>query len=282
MSKILTTFSGKYGDILWSLPTVKAIAAMHGTKVDFACMPQYDNNRFLELIGMQPYVDKAFPMEDWKLMHSNYGDQPWNPPQHTKCVCAPGGGYPCKNGDYETCYHLGYRSHPGIVFGKATNTALIDFIAEQQGIRLKDPLPFLDVPSATGAMIAYAFNDQYDDLKKRFLLKLTEVFDGQIFGLVNTNEFSWVEAASIIKGAAAFVGCRSANWVIANGVRQQIICYEPHPARNQFGHLGEVFGCPYNDRVHNFRHDVAPEAAAETTAEILHECVKTKAQEQTV
>lgn len=246
MSKALASFSGKYGDILWSLATAKVLAENFvGDKIDFAMMPTYKS--LIPLIQAQTYIDKCYVVNDWICVNSNHGDQPWNPPSYIEKK-------------YERFWHLGYRAHPGI---NAPDMPLIDFIAEQHGIRLKDPLPFIgkvgdtldkkyeDILKHMMSLprVAYAFNEQYRQQKDKFLDAL-RIRLGNDFLLLDVSRFSWLVAAAYIKESMAFIGCRSANWVIAHGLKHpRIICFEPHPARHASGHLGRVFGNPYNPEV---------------------------------
>lgn len=271
MARALATFSGKYGDILWSLATAKILAeSFVGEKIDFAMMPEYRS--LIPLIQAQPYVDKCFVINDWLCVNSNHGDQPFNPPSYVEKK-------------YDRFWHLTYRAHPGI---NAPDLPLIDFIADQQGIRLKDPLPFIvkygdtldkkfqDVLKHMYPLprVAYAFNNQYTAQKERFLAALKERL-GNEFLLLDVTAFKWYEAAGYIKESVAFVGCRSANYVMAHGLKQRIICFEPHPARHAHGHLGKVFGCPYGTEV------TLPFAAPETVqADIAASTLKTWSNEQ--
>ena len=259
MSKFLCTFSGKYGDILWSLATAKYIAEkVVSQSVDFAVMPYYQN--LLPLLAEQPYLDNVFIVPDWLRTHSNHGDQPWEPPHLKRMTPMVGDGW----SEYERAWHLTYRAHPGI---SAPAMPLIDFIAYQQGIAFNgwNPVPFIEVSElaeelttpvhfSTGQMpqviaekrlVTYSFNEQYADAKKMFFEELWSKAQGSGLEFFNVSEVSWKEAAWIIKKALTHVGCRSACWVIANGVGQSILTYEPHPARHASGNLGKVFGCPY-------------------------------------
>ena len=240
--RTLCTFSGKFGDILWSLATVDAIGKMLGEYVDFACMPQYES--LIPLIQAQPYVEKAFTIPEWVCTGSPHGDQPWQPPQTVNLR------------SYDRQYHLTYKGHPGITPGMP-RMPLIDFIAWQQGIKfVKSPVPFLTydcvLPTWTSpevfgvGFVAYAFNSDYADQKKRFLESVEQAGTGLNF--VDVGKQSWLMASLLLKRAVAFVGCRSANWVLACGVGQKnIFTYEPNPARNKWGMFGDVFGCPYVD-----------------------------------
>lgn len=249
-SRYLATFSGKYGDILWSLPTVRALWQMTSEKLDFATMPQYRG--LSELIAAQPYVSRAFVIEDWQLMHSNHGDQPWHPPARIEQ-------------EYERCWHLGYRGHPGM--NGNPDLCLMDYIANQQGIKFvatNPPVPFLTVPgkpqefpwevlhgdwksTTETSYVALGFNDQYPDLKSAFRNRVLELLP--TIKMVDVTKLSWLNATLAIKRAECFIGCRSAMAVLAHGVGQKVITYEPHPARHQSGMFGHVFGCPWGTEI---------------------------------
>ena len=280
MSKTLVTFSGKYGDILWSLATVKRLAELRGEAVDFACMPQYES--LTELINAQAYIQNAYVLTDWQMLHSNFGDQPWNPPGHNNCLVDP--HHKCTAGKgYDYCYHLGYRQHPGRVMG-GQEMQLIDFTAWQQGIRFaENPIPFLTAPTPETwklhqhPYVAVAFNEQYKELKDRFMDVLFPAVGG--FDMINVSKLPWADAAYVIRHAVAFVGCRSANWVIACGLGQRSFTYEPHPARHRAGHLGYVFGCNYACEVTSTING-PPEQEAGIAANVLRQWIKQTEEEQ--
>jgi hypothetical protein len=302
MSKILCTFSGKYGDILWSLPTAKQLAALVGKgQVDFAVMPYYEN--LLPLLACQSYIDKAFVIRHWLRTHSNHGDQPWQPPCKTNSdgaieVLASFGSRPPIEMDlnlkviesawlmqYDRAFHLTYKGHPGIT---APAMPLIDFIAWQHGLRLPDRAPFIDVPDCSEQfsvihlssgrftdvvkekrLITYSFNEQYDQMKKEFFQHLWAQLKDE-FEFFNTGSAKWVEAAWAIKNSLTYVGCRSANWVLAIGLGQSTIVYEPHPARHASGHLGKIFGYPgINEMALPF--GLSPEQCALAAASVIRE-----------
>lgn len=253
MSKFLATFSGRFGDILWSLATVKRLAQITSERFDFACMPQYKS--LLPLIQAQPYIDKAFVYENWKLMHSNFGDQPWNPPDHLACIqsspLTKQGSFDCKCG-YKWCWHLGFRSHPGLEMTHK-KMALIDFIAWQQGVKFNEsPIPFLQPPKTGFAhevalpYVAIGFNEQYKSVKEHFLTDLRESLDKINIKTVEVTSYDWCKATELIYHALAFVGCRSSNYVIAHGLGQRnIFVFDPHPSHHPDTSLGRVFGNPY-------------------------------------
>jgi len=279
MSKYLCTFSGKFGDILWSLPTAKFISEkIVNSKVDFCVMPYYKN--LLPLLAAQPYIEHAFVKEDWLRTHSNHGDQPWQPPDTIKFK-------PYEPQEYERMWHLTYKGHPGIT---APNMPLIEFVAYQQGICFNDwnPIPFIapseDVEElatpihfSSGQLpdvilekrlVSYAFNDQYPEPKQKFFEKLWHVTREDGLEFFNVGELGWREAAWIISKSIAYVGCRSADWVLAMGLGQETFTFEPHPSRHKDCHLGRVFGSPYG-REFALPFALPPEVAAEACASML-------------
>lgn len=260
MTKALCTFPGKFGDILWSLPTVRVVAdIMAQEKVDFGIMPAYRS--LLPLLNTQPYIDKAFVIEDWICEGSPFGDQPWLP-QHV-----PTG--------YDRVFHLGMRGHPGI---HCAPLPLIDFIADQQGMRVVNPIPFITVPvgCSLGSSkvleepsnhIALAFSAGASDLKERFMECVRRDLPSDL--LVHVGELDWVRAAQVIRDAVCFVGSRSSNNVIAHGVGQKnIFIYEPESSRHASGPFGSVFGCPY-DEEHTAPVNATPEQAAAQAVELI-------------
>lgn len=270
MSRYLCTFSGKFGDILWSLPTAKYIAEkIVGQSVDFAVMPYYAN--LLPLLVEQDYISKAFVIPHWLRVHSNHGDQPWQPPDQLEL---PDGrqlieirqpdkdGFPDDAYAYDKVWHLTYRGHPGI---SAPEMPLVKFTAWQQGITLDDAtvVPFIKAPEKLGhnpdeiafssglfskvaaqnRLVSYCFNEQYAEQKKQFF-EACWAERGEL-EFINVGEMGWREAAWVISQSKAFVGCRSANWVLAIGLGKKTFTFEPHPSRHRDCHLGKVFGSPW-------------------------------------
>ena len=299
MSKYLCTFSGKYGDILWSLATAKRLAErIVNSKVDFAVMPYYEP--ILPMLASQSYIDHAFVIKDWVRTHSNHGDQPWQPPQ----VVTADGKTEVKAqvrhetedlvGDtintYDRVWHLTYKGHPGIT---AASMPLIDFIAYQQGVGWgNEPcVPFLTATDHSdefakieltlgncldvmrqGRLISYAFNEQYADQKKVFFESLYQQTEGLV-EFFNIASLTWPAALYAISMSKFFVGCRSANWVLAMGLKKQTITYEPHPARHQSGNLGLIFSCPYGLEI-ALPFMLPPDQCAKMVADVIKEQMK--------
>jgi hypothetical protein len=261
-----------FGDILWSLPTAREIARMTGAPVDFYMMPYYES--LVPLLEGQEYIERAGVIPDWLRTNSNCGDQPWQPPKEMESR-------------YKKFFHLTYKGHPGI---NAPDMPLIEFIAYQQGLKLKEPvIPFLQASSdvqelatpihfSTGQfmevvrenrLVAYAFNEQYEAEKKQFFEGLWQKMQGTGIEFFNVNTVGWKEAAWVISQSLIYVGCRSACWVLAMGLGKESITFEPHPARHAKGFLGKVFGCPYGGQETPLPFAMAPAVASDVAASLI-------------
>ena len=191
-------------------------------------MPTYVS--LLPLLENQSYISKAFVNETWLCTGSPHGDQPWLPQNSGELEWG-----------YDKTYHLGYRFHPGIHY---TGKALVDFIAGQHDFVLEEPVcPFVEgISEPPQRIIAYSFNQDYAEEKKRFWEIVKEATKLET---VNVSNLPWHAAAEVINSAAAYIGCRSSNYVLAHGVAQRnIFVYEPHPHRHKDA-FNNVFGNPH-------------------------------------
>lgn len=249
MSKYLATFPGKFGDILWSLPTVREIADQVGEKIDFAVMPSYES--LVPLLKEQAYIDDAFVLPKWECLGSPWGDQPWQPTHEAVKDLKV----------YDKWWHLGYRCHP-------REHALIDFTAFQQEIKLRPlPLPFISVDSlkwekacyrkAPGEkgdkykvnFVSYGFNGEYSVEKHMFIEELKSRLNYLEF--VDIGQVSWLEATGFLqsKDCICHVGCRTSLHVLAHGIGKKVILFEPNPSKNTTGPFGKIFSCPYGNEI---------------------------------
>jgi hypothetical protein len=248
--KILCTFPGKFGDILWSLPTVRAISRNVNEPVDFMVMQPYLS--LTPLLEAQSYINKVIVNDAWLCTGSPHGDQPWEPQNNNMLLT-----------EYDSVVNLGYRYHPGICYiGKQ----VIDFLAHQQNITLEEQVcPFIEVKSEYGGGIAYAFNPEYPDEKKRFWDIINNACG---LPVVDVTQLPWHAAAEVINSAMCFIGDRSSNYVLAHGVAQKAIyVYEPNPSRN-YRAFHNVFG---ND--HWLESNCYPDNSPEQSAQVVVEWI---------
>ena len=234
---ILATMPGRFGDILWALPTVRLLAKRHDTQVDFTTSPRYDS--LLELIQRQPYILETWTAARWNIQET----APITPRTPPECDCD----------DYEAIYHLGYREWP--------KAPLAATIRESVGYREDSPLrmesPWITVIDACreteGTVIAVGFSEEHIELKMGILLGLaaasTEItwqlllppkplahrawewveVAGYPIEYIETN---WEQAADVIGNADLFFGCLSSLWVLANAVGTPTVIMEPMVARH--------------------------------------------------
>lgn len=214
MGRILCTFSGKIGDILWSLPTVRQISRNHGTRVDFACMHEYQ--RLIPLISEQEYIASAYTMPDWICQGSPFGDQPWKAPVRYDSM-------------YSNVYHLTYRRHPSIY------EKLPLHIADSVGIVLTEAVqPWLKVhrnPALLKPAVSYGFNEMYSEMKNAFIQDV-RIGAEHLVAFHDVSKLTFYEAAQIIAGSDIFIGCRSSLHVLAHALGTRVMIYEPEAARN--------------------------------------------------
>lgn len=220
MSRTLATFSGKFGDIIWSLPTARVLASRDlDSTVDFAIMPAYES--LLPLIKRQSYIGEAFALRRWECQHSNFGDQPW---QHPTV------------GGYQQEIPLGYKRYPDF--------ALARFTAWQQKIELPENYaPFIEIDPVgdmDSNLITFGFNRSVLPMKSQFISTLKGRFTTKTF--VNVSDCSWLDAAAAIAKSLCYIGDRSALSAVAHGLSKPVVSYEPDPWRSAFGENKEVFG----------------------------------------
>lgn len=188
-------------------------------------MPEY--SAVHDLIMAQPYINSAFPIHGWIPEHEDCAVQPWKPQVEVdeSGVC------------YGLICHLTYRKRP-----------LAPLILNPyEHIPVDWPtfpiLPFLESRGdfkGPEKFFAYAFNHMYPEMKAGVLRAATEEAAKNECVPVDVSKMPFVEAASCISKSSFFLGCRSANYVIAQGLAKKILTIEPEPGRRE-----NIFSCPW-------------------------------------
>jgi hypothetical protein len=229
---------GRFGDILWSLPTVRLLAARHSTKVDFMTSPKYAS--ILSLIQKQPYILETWSGLGWDVQETA-PMTPREPPVHD-----------CD--DYEAIYHLGYREWPSRILAEEIRGS-VTFTKRDSALDLEGP--WITVPGASreteDTLIAVGFTEEHIELKMGILLGLIPKFNEITWELllppegmshrawewaeaacypVEYCETNWEQAAAAIASADLFFGCLGAQWVLANAVGTPTVIMEPSPERH--------------------------------------------------
>lgn len=220
---LLVTMPGRFGDILWSLPTVRALSVRASEPVDLAIAGEFAS--ILPLLNLQPYIRRAFALDQWSL----------TPPEEWR---APIGDL--KGTDWDEQRDLGYRGWP--------STPLPYFIGEQMGVsreELQLDVPWITVNDpAPPTEIAVGFTEAWFELKLGVVLSALERQPHPYLILtpvgsrwmtearyVSRISSSWVEMAGIIRNSDLFFGDCSALHVLAVALGKPVLLCEPMEAR---------------------------------------------------
>jgi hypothetical protein len=236
---ILCTFPGKFGDLLWALPTVRAISETFGEPVDLQiCQSPKDFSTILPLVRVQPYIGTAEVNGFWQPREE--GPSPFTPrrPEETPP-------------NYTHTFHLGYHGWP-----MQPLPLEIYAIAQQQYAGVLAPLD-LDRPWITllhdnipdMPKIVIGFSDEWFELKLGVTLLLDEAYDcyplfpaGSRWDMETASIWAdaiwdrhpsnWLSAAAFIKRSRLFLGCCSALHVLSCAMDGKTLIMEPNAARH--------------------------------------------------
>lgn len=242
--RILTTFPGKIGDALWSLPTVRAISRHFGVPVHFAITPEFDRAGagLLRLIGEQEYIASTFALPGWEV-------------EYKECMQPR---EPEVGGEWDRVFHLGYYGWPSCALAKYIHEAAAEtyqelaMLPEQPDMSPWIMLSSPDSPPAGFPEIFVGWNQEWLELKMGLLLALVEstaqkdplysVVCGegmrhteweaiQAFDAVELSQCDLYEAAKILAHCHFYLGDLSAQWVLACAMGKPCVVMEPSEAR---------------------------------------------------
>lgn len=244
--KLLCTMPGKYGDILWSLLTCRALAEITGDPIDLTVSGKYGDDSFCRLLQDQPYIATVSADPAWIIEERGLAPMNWEPPQ-----VPPG---------YDTVIHLGYRGWPA---------RGLPFFIQEQVLRgypalelggINPTVHWIEIPGTQrqdwwtnrkAARIAVGFSDDWFELKYGVyhLLDMHSV-GWQVLSVANSprwNEeggagsFNWREASEVIQQADLLVACNSALHVLGVALGTPVVILEPSEARHNpiFWPLGQ-------------------------------------------
>lgn len=180
----LCTFPGRYGDLIWALPTVRAIARRMGEAVDLAVAAPFA--RICPLLAPQPYIGHCTALPHWTVQdtapisprippHAEDGRiRRYNPAIPTEFVEV-----------YDHVLHLGYRGWPlPNVVAHTLDTANLE--GEGSPLRRFPFLAFPDLslaepwihvpPTGQRCDLSIAFTDEHFELKFGLALLVLEQF----------------------------------------------------------------------------------------------------------
>jgi len=222
----LCTFPGKFGDLLWSLPTARALADEMGP-VDFLVSEAY--GAIAPLVEAQPYIRRVIVDPRWQVQQT----APMTPQRPPSSRLLEG---------YDAIYHLGYEGWP-------TRPLPYD-IAYRAGVEidLEDPwitpAPHDHPPGWIPSQTVTGWTDEWFELK----VGITELLDPSHRRLLplgtasprwsteypwtrSIGPLDWIETAFICSRASLFLGDCSALHVLACGLGIPCVIMEPAEAR---------------------------------------------------
>ena len=240
--RTLVTFPGRYGDLLWALPAVRALSRRLGEPVDLLIAEKYGS--LAPLIEQQSYIRHCLPDRLWQVAETA-PMTPRTPP-----------GLPDNDGEgvYDLILHLGYRGWPARPLPFETLDCLrmqwpcgkgswADTWGDEE-LALDEPwitvAPWTQVPHP----LVVGWSDEHFELKYGLthLLALNLTAPGSAFVLCAPGSrwqteggftpTDWIENARRIAAAEVFLGCCSALHVLAVALGKPVVIMEPAEARH--------------------------------------------------
>lgn len=259
--RILCTFPGKFGDILWALPTMRAIAEAYAQPVEFLTSAKYQ--AITGLVNQQLYIGCVGFDPAWSVIES----APMSPR-------VPPGAEEYRRGDppyYDAVYHLGYDGWPAPTLAEDIYRRAKQQYEATRGrafatLDLTTPwitTPGVEVCPFSQPTVWVAWSEEYFELKIGILACLAARFpqlaflwirpthggrydeidkQQQLEGMVQPQHrlggnvamarAGWRLAAQLAQGCRCYLGCLSSQWVLANALGIPTAIAEPNPQRH--------------------------------------------------
>jgi len=227
-TRIAATFPGKFGDLLWALPTVRAISEHFDQPVNLILSDYLAP--IVDLLNQQPYIQQAVSYPVWQVEMT----APLTP------------RVPPTEFNFDRIFHLGLDGWP-----LANLPKCIEAILHQQWKDADGPAPTIDFrPWITAprlppvldahAKFAVGFTDEWFELK--FGIHELLILCGNRVVLcaegsrwqreAGWEPSTWIEAAQTIHNARAFLGCCSALHVLSVAIGKPTVVMEPNVHRH--------------------------------------------------
>lgn len=249
--RILCTMPGKYGDILWGLPTVRAISETFDVQVDLIVSTDYSDHR--DLLRRQSYIRDVRPWSSWESPAP--GAASWSPFDNTLHYLPR--DLPRDLPECDRVFHLGYRRAPdrplpAFIYDEVTRLAPdiafrpldLDRPWIQAAATTSRPVHRRDAPMA----VAVGWSSNAAAWKRDVTMALQERFTSTRFipvmtaGAVDDTwkalwcfdmapAADWVAAAERVAESRFFVGCCSALHVLACAMGMPALVVEPDENR---------------------------------------------------
>jgi hypothetical protein len=234
--KVLCSFPGRYGDLIWALPSIRALSRRLGHPVDLQIAGEFGS--IAPLLQQQPYLGVIHIDERWGLTPA----QAWEAP-------------PLEMEGYDLVLHLGYRGWPTRPLPYETlanlNAQLPQFPPEL-GLRLEiqpEELhldePWIQIAGAyPPTELAVGFTEAHFELKLGLLASLDRYLPPYLQltppgsrwttegrGLVSVQAGDWLMHAGTIRNSDLVLADCSALHVLGAAMGKRVVVMEPMEAR---------------------------------------------------
>jgi hypothetical protein len=262
---ILVTMPGKYGDILWSLPTARAIANATSAPVDVMVAKPYLS--LVPLLQQQPYIRVAMGNVYWEVQDT----APMTPSAPPRL--------PTGLGDYQKVINLGLTSWPEHPLAHQCYENLLPQWPDAWGtpppLDLEEPwitvapdhdfsethVTYAEYGAEDSVDVHIGWSDDWIELKAGLTYALTGRMPnvrfrvithsgsrlceewlrhypggddciGEQFDNLSWYAGDWLLTAHAMSNSKIFVGCLSAQWVLANAMGKPTVIAEPATGRH--------------------------------------------------
>jgi len=231
--KVLCTFPGRAGDLIWALPSVRAISEAYDTPVDLLIAGEFVGMLPLLREGA-PYLARVEADPGWSLTPP----EEWMPPRGWTCLDWN------RVGEYDRVYHLGYRGWPECPLAQYTYERAQTECPDTLLLPLYLEKPWLTLPTAVQSTrdVSVGFTEAWFELK----VGLLHLLDAALPDLLTQmavpagrweNEpnlpkgtvypCDWLSAAHTICHNGVFLGDCSALHVLARALGKPVVLCEP-------------------------------------------------------
>ncbi len=230
MTNILCTHPGKFGDLLWALPTIRALAEAYQGPIDLQIPAALGS--IAELLIAQPYIG-AVRVDDRWVVQDTAPASPREPPGILAAA--------------DRVCHLGYAGWPGPTLAE---DVYLRVEQDRKGageprwalppLDLGRPWITVDPPGDPLNDLAIGFTDEWFELKYG-VVKLAVPRPVRTMNLSTSPRWEaeggvlgmdWLEAAEEIAASRVFLGCCSALHVLAVALGTPVVIMEPNPQRH--------------------------------------------------
>jgi hypothetical protein len=237
--KILCSFPGRNGDLLWACPIIRAISEHFGVPVDLQISGEFTG--IVPLLQRQPYLNHVWADQSWSL----------TPPEEWRAPKVDG---------YDTVLHCGYRGWPEVPLPEMVRRGVVrDY---QLNLKVDYERPWITGVEIRQSPYKYdivtGWSDEWFELKFGILALAHSTTRSNLCVIAPKNSrwdkeavglpvygCDWVEAAEWIAHGLQFLGCCSALHVLATAMGKPVIVLEPSVARHNpifypFGMEGRI------------------------------------------